>query len=363
MRLADTQGHAMKLYFDEVQLAHQPKQYMVHGRIVDPFENPNRAPTLIAALEGAGLERAAPADFGQAPILKVHADHYVAFLEEAYARFMELPNHGPEVLPNVHPYRGASLSYGDRGRPRVTGIIGRAGWYMGDLSCATMEGTFRSAYASAQMAIAGAEEVLAGAPAAFSLCRPPGHHAYTDRCSGFCYLNNAAIAAEVLRRKHPRVAIVDFDTHHGDGTQQIFYARGDVLYASVHTDPSAYYPHFAGYADEIGAGSGEGANLNLPLPWGADDEIFVDANARLYDAVKSFRADALVISAGWDAHRDDPLSKLAVSTEAFARLGELYGKLALPTLIVQEGGYSLKAIEVSSHAFMRAFRGAHVVKA
>jgi acetoin utilization deacetylase AcuC-like enzyme len=352
----------MKLFFDETQLAHQPKQYMVHGRIVDPFENPNRAPTLIAALQRAGLERAAPADFGRGPILKVHADHYVAFLEEAYARFMELPNHGPEVLPNVHPYRGASLGYSDRGRPRVTGIVGRAGWYMGDLSCATMEGTFRAAYASAQTAVAGAEEVLAGAPAAFSLCRPPGHHAYTDRASGFCYLNNAAIAAEVLRRKFPRIAIADFDTHHGDGTQQIFYARGDVLYVSVHTDPSAYYPHFAGYADETGAGAGEGANLNLPLPFGADVGAFIDANTKACKAIAAFGADALVISAGWDAHRDDPLSRLDVSTEAYARLGELYGRLGLPTLIVQEGGYSLKAIEAASYAFVRAFRSAHAVK-
>ena len=152
---------------------------------------------------------------------------------------------------------------------------------MGDMSCATMEGTFRAAYASAQTAIAGAEEMLSGARAAFSLCRPPGHHAYADRCSGFCYLNNAAIAAEVLRRKFPRVAIIDFDTHHGDGTQAIFYDRGDVFYGSVHTDPSAYYPHFAGYADETGAGAGEGANLNLPLPFGADDAAFIAANARL----------------------------------------------------------------------------------
>jgi len=353
----------MKLFFDETQLAHQPRQYMVHGRIVDPFENPNRATTLIAALESVGLERAAPHDFGRAPILKAHADHYVAFLEEAYTRFMELPNHGPEALPNVHPYRGASLSYADRGKPRVTGIIGRTGWYMGDLSCAIMEGTFRAAYASAQTAIAGAEEVLAGAPAAFSLCRPPGHHAYWDRCSGFCYLNNAAIAAEVLRRGFPRVAIADFDTHHGDGTQQIFYARGDVFYGSVHTDPSAYYPHFAGYADETGMGAGEGMNLNLPLPFGADDRAFIEANAKLCDAVRAFRADALVISAGWDAHRDDPLSKLAVSTAGYARLGELYGKLGLPTLIVQEGGYSLRAIEEASGAFMRAFRTTHAVKA
>jgi acetoin utilization deacetylase AcuC-like enzyme len=225
-----------------------------------------------------------------------------------------------------------------------------------------MEGTFRAAYASAQTAIAGAEEVLGGAPAAFSLCRPPGHHAYTDRCSGFCYLNSAAIAAEVLRRQFKRVAITDFDTHHGDGTQQVFYARGDILYVSVHTDPSAYYPHFAGYADETGTGAGEGANLNLPLPFGADNDAFVDANAKACAAVKAFRADALVISAGWDAHRDDPLSKLAVTTDAYAQLGELYSKLGLPTLVVQEGGYSLQAIGEASHAFMRAFRAAHAVK-
>ena len=208
---------------------------------------------------------------------------------------------------------------------------------MGDMSCATMEGTFRAAYASAQTAIAGAEEVLAGARAAFSLCRPPGHHAYADRCSGFCYLNNAAIAAEVLRRKFQRVAIIDFDTHHGDGTQAIFYDRADVFYGSVHTDPSAYYPHFAGYADETGAGAGEGANLNLPLPFGADDAAFIAANARLCEAVTAHRSEALVLSAGWDAHRDDPLSKLAVSTDAYARIGELYGK-ARPADADRAGG-------------------------
>jgi acetoin utilization deacetylase AcuC-like enzyme len=186
----------MKLFFSEAQLAHSPKQYMVHGRIVDPIETPDRATTLIASLERAGLQRTEAKDYGRAPILKVHADHYVGFIEEAFARFMELPNHGPEVLPNAHPYRGASASYAVRGKPHVSGIIGRAGWYIGDMGCATMEGTFPAIYASAQTAIAGAQEILSGALAAFALCRPPGHHAYADCCSGFCYLNNAAIAAE-----------------------------------------------------------------------------------------------------------------------------------------------------------------------
>jgi acetoin utilization deacetylase AcuC-like enzyme len=260
------------------------------------------------------------------------------------------------VLPNVHPYLGAGADLARRGPPRPTGIIGQAGWYVGDLSCAMMEGTYRAAYASAQTAIAGAQAVSAGEQAAFSLCRPPGHHAYADRASGFCYFNNAAIAAEVLRRTYQKVAIIDFDTHHGDGTQAIFYRRRDVFYGSVHTDPSAYYPHFAGYADETGAGDGEGANLNLPLAWGSGDEAFIDANERLCSAVERFQADALVLSAGWDAHQADPLSRLAVTTEGFRRIGEAWGKLRLPTVIVQEGGYSLEVIEDAAPAFVASFR-------
>ncbi|MDJ1160144.1 histone deacetylase family protein [Chelatococcus sp. SYSU_G07232] len=348
----------MKLFFDQAQLAHRPRQYMVHGRIVDPFENPDRATTLLDALDRLGLERATPRDAGRAPILAVHAAHYVTFLEEAYARFMELPGAGPEVLPNVSPYRGAGADFAERGPARPKGIIGRAGWYLSGMSCAMTADTWASAYASAQTGIAGAEAVLAGERAAFALCRPPGHHAYADRSAGFCYLNNAAIAAEVLRQAFRRVAIVDFDTHHGDGTQAIFYRRADVFYGSVHTDPSDYYPHHAGYADETGFGDGECANLNLPLAPGAGDDAFLDANTRLALAVQAHGAEALVISAGWDAHREDPLSRLGVTTDAYPRLGEIWGKLGLPTLIVQEGGYSLAAVAEAAPAFVAAFRAA-----
>lgn len=349
----------MKLIFSDKQLAHQPQQYMVHGRIVDPLENPARAQTLIDALAAIGLARAAPDDVGHKPIMKVHSYHYVTFLQDAWQRFVELADHGPEVLPNVHPYLGAAAALEPRGRPRPTGIIGRAGWYLGDMSCAMMEHTYDAAYWSAQTATAGAEAVRAGERAVFALCRPPGHHAYADRASGFCYLNNAAIAAEVLRKTFAKIAIVDFDTHHGDGTQAIFYARDDVLYGSVHTDPSAYYPHYFGYADETGTGPGVGANLNLPLTQGSGDDPFVDANARLAQAVTSHGAEALVVSAGWDAHRNDPLSRLAVTTAAYARIGEMFGRLKLPTLIVQEGGYALDACAAAAPAFVAAFRGVH----
>ena len=352
----------MKLFFSETQLAHSPKQYMVHGRIVDPFENPNRATTLIESLQAVGLERAEPRDFGRAPILAVHADHYVAFLEEAYARFMELPNHGPEVLPNVHPYRGASPAYADRGpparhrhhRPRrlVHGrpLLRHHGGHLPRGLCVGADGDRGRRGGAGRCA----GRVLALPPAGPSRLHRP--------LLGFLLPEQRRHRRRGAGSKFARVAILDFDTHHGDGTQAIFYARADVLYGSVHTDPSAYYPHFAGYADETGSGDGEGANLNLPLPHGADDAAFIAANARLAEAVKAHRSEALVLSAGWDAHRDDPLSKLAVSTDAYARIGELYGRLGLPTLIVQEGGYSLPAIAAASRAFTGAFRGAHAVK-
>jgi len=206
------------------------------------------------------------------------------------------------------------------------------------------------------VALTAQKLVAGGERAAFALCRPPGHHAHDDMYGGYCFLNNAAIAAQRLRGRFDRVAILDFDTHHGDGTQAIFYRRNDVFFGSVHTDPSAYYPHFCGYADERGMGAGEGWTLNVPLPFGSDDAAFVDANRRIADAALARDVQAIVISAGWDAHRLDPLSKLAVSDAAFARIGAMYGRLGLPTVIVQEGGYSLDAIRTAALAFTAAFR-------
>ncbi len=345
----------MKLFFSKRQLSHAPQQFMAAGRIVAPFEVPERAERMAAGLARAGLELSEPEDFGLDPILTVHAEHYLDFLRTAYARYQELPNAGPEVLPNVHPHLSAHPGLGPRERPRPTGVVGQAGWYMGDLACALGEGTWDAVYFSAQSAIAAAREVTAGAEEAFALCRPPGHHAYQDRASGFCFLNNAAIAAECLRERFGRVGIIDFDTHHGDGTQAIFYQRSDIYYASTHTNPREYYPYYFGYEDEVGFGEGDKFNLNLPLAFEADDETFIDANQNLIIAVLAAEVDALVLSAGWDAHKDDPLSKLKVTSDAFRRLGRLYGEIPLPTVIVQEGGYSLAAIESVAPLFAAEF--------
>jgi acetoin utilization deacetylase AcuC-like enzyme len=346
--------NALDFFFDTRQLKHRPTQYFSVGRMIAPVENPNRLETMAGALVAEGLTRRPIPDAGLVPIAAVHDGGYLDFLATAHERFTSLPNAGPEVLPNVHPYAAANATYEGRPRRKVTGIVGLAGWYMGDMSCAITAGTWEAAYWSAQTAVAAADAVIAGATASFALCRPPGHHAYADRASGFCFLNNAAIAAERLRTRFERVAILDFDTHHGDGTQAIFYRRGDVFFGSVHTDPANYYPWFMGYADEAGAGEGDGATLNLPLPPGTGDEDYVAAVAHLIEAARHFGAEALVVSAGWDAHRDDPLSKLAVTSAAYPRLGAALGALCLPTVVVQEGGYSLAAIAEAAPAFTRA---------
>jgi acetoin utilization deacetylase AcuC-like enzyme len=287
----------------------------------------------------------------------VHDADYLAFLQKAYAEWQKLPNAGPEVWPNIHPYRGSGADLA-RTTPPKGGIVGQAGWYIGDMAVAMGEGSWAAAYASAQTAIAAANAVLTGHDAAYGLCRPPGHHAYRDRACGFCFLNNAAIAAEILRKRFGRVAILDFDTHHGDGTQAIFYDRGDVLVASTHTDPTSYYPFYSGYADETGRGQGKGANLNVPLVPGTDDAAYVAACRRLADAALAFGAEAIVLSAGWDAHHKDPLSKLAVTTGAFEAIGGIFGALKLPTVILQEGGYSLDAAGEAAPVFINAFRAA-----
>lgn len=346
----------MRLFFSPEQLAHRPTQYGVHGRLIRPLENPERGETLIASLGQIGLVAELPAPIAREAVVAVHSGHYVEFLESAFERFQALPNAGPEVLPNVHPYFSGATQLGARPRPRTTGILGQAGWYIGDLSCAMTAGSFGAALASAASAASAAQAVLDGEPSAFALSRPPGHHAYPDRANGFCFLNNAAIAAQLLRQRHERVAIIDFDTHHGDGTQAIFYDRDDVFVGSTHTDPSAYYPHFFGYAEERGVGAGEGFNLNLPLAQGAGDATFVAAVEQLADAASRFGAEALVVSAGWDAHRDDPLSKLDVTTAAYPLVGKLLASLNLPTVIVQEGGYSLAAVAEAAPAFVGAFR-------
>ncbi|QUS38652.1 histone deacetylase family protein [Tardiphaga alba] len=348
----------MKVISSPVQTRHDPQQIMLRGRMIKPVEQPERLRILAQSLAEDGHEAIEPGAHALDPVRRVHDPLYVDFLSEAYAEWQKLSDASVEVLPNTHHYRRASQAGQPPGRVPQS-ITGKAGWYVSDLNCAIGEGTWEAIEASARSAIHAAQLVTAGERSAFAACRPPGHHAYRDQAAGFCYINNAAVVADMLASSFGRVAVIDFDTHHGDGTQSIFYGRDDVFVGNVHTDPVNYYPFFIGYADERGSGKGEGYNLNLPLQPGAGDSKFVAACTLLSEAAARAGCQALVLSAGWDAHRDDPLSLLRVSGDAYHRIGEIFGAMRLPTVIVQEGGYSLDVIAKAPRRFVAGFSARH----
>ncbi|KRE18139.1 acetylpolyamine aminohydrolase [Bosea sp. Root381] len=347
----------MRAFYHPDQSLHDPQQYMRFGRVVAPKDLPERTARLLGALKNHGVEPELPASHGTAPVLAVHDAGLVAFLETAWAKWQELPaERGPEVWPATFPYWSGRPDEDVRPPCRPTGFLGQLGWYLGDMSVPIGEHCWRSTLLSAETAVTAADAILAGEKAVYSLCRPSGHHARADRSSGFCYLNNTAIAAQRLRSKFKKVAILDVDAHHGDGTQQIFYRRDDVLTISVHADPVNYYPFFTGYEDERGNGPGEGFNLNLPLPHGGGGKEMAAAVDKAGQAMRDFGAEVLIVALGYDAHKDDPIGVLKLDAADFGTIGEKVKGFGLPTLVVQEGGYAIEAIGDCLDAFLGGFK-------
>ena len=345
----------MKAFYHPDQALHDPRQFMRLGVLAAPTDRPERTARLMNALSRHAITPQPPDNDGRAAAARVHTADYLDFLDTAYGRWRALPGAGPEVLPNAAPYWSGAPDREARPPCPSPLIAAQACWYLGDCAVPLGPQTHLSAFRSAAAADAAAAHVAGTGAPAYALCRPSGHHARADRASGFCYLNNAAVAATGLLGRFRRVAVLDVDAHHGDGTQDIFYRRGDVMTVSVHVDPAAYYPFFTGYADERGHGAGKGANLNLPLPAGSGDAAFLAAAERGLSAIAEAGAEALVLSLGFDAHERDPLAALTVTTGAFARIGALIRAAALPTVIVQEGGYALDAIGDCLDAFLGGF--------
>lgn len=321
----------MKAFFDERQWVHDPKHFMANGALQPNPEQPERIARLKDGAEAAGCSFEAPSDAGMGPIAAIHTAEYLTFLQNIFTRWRRIDGAGQEVIPNIHP-ASRTDSY-----PKSA--VGQAGYHQADTACPIAEGTWEAAYWSAQTAIAGADHLAGGQRAAYALSRPPGHHAFVDLAGGFCFLNNSGIAAERLRNAGHRPAILDVDVHHGNGTQGIFYDRGDVLTVSLHADPARFYPFFWGHAQERGQGAGLGANLNLPLARGTGDDDYLAALATATARIEAFGCTAVVVALGLDAFIDDPFKGLAITTPGFARIGEAVAHLGLPTLFVQEGGY------------------------
>ncbi|HEX8624172.1 MAG TPA: histone deacetylase family protein [Allosphingosinicella sp.] len=334
----------MRVFWDERQRLHAPAQELHNGGFAPFAEHCGRVDSMLAALGATH----AVADQGEANLLRVHPRHYLDFLKSAFADWKAAGRPGDAsgyVWPAV---RRRALDL-DR-------IDARLGQYSIDASTPIAEGTWQSAYWAAQTALAALDAVLAGDRSAFALCRPPGHHAGADYMGGYCYLNNAAIAAEAARASGiGRVAILDVDYHHGNGTQDIFLERGDVYFASIHADPRTDYPFYWGHADERGEGEGEGFTLNLPLPQGTARAEYEAALDRALEAVAGFGADLLICSFGADTFNGDPICSFALETADYSPVARRIGSLGLPTLVVMEGGYAVDALGVNVAAFLNGF--------
>lgn len=337
----------MRSFFDDTQRLHAPAFEIVGGQMVPPYESRDRVDRLRDPLAAAGMCRfEPPADFGLGPILATHSPCFVEFLQRAYADWIAAGFQGDVVATSL-PLANATPR-----KPRS--IEGQAGYFAASCESAIAQGTWRAAYASAQCAIAAAQAVLEGDRAAFALCRPPGHHAMKARFGGYCYLNNAAIAAQHLRQNGAhRVAILDIDFHHGNGTQDIFYDRNDVLFLSLHGDPDLTYPFFNGYANETGQGPGEGFTRNYPLGPGTDFPTWLATLQQAIHRLHGFAPQAVVLSLGLDIYAHDPQSIFGIATDDFATIGHHIRGLNLPTVLVMEGGYAVQDLPRNISSFFR----------
>jgi acetoin utilization deacetylase AcuC-like enzyme len=303
---------------------------------------------MLSALRKADwAEVVPPADFSLEPILSVHSTRYLDYLRTAYAEWLSCsPCGGQAFIPGSYTI--------DRQMVLAGNVPEQAGFFLMSTHVPVTAGTYTATLAAAQCALSGAQAVAQGQRAAFALCRPPGHHAGRRMCGGLCFLNNAAIATQWLS-KQGKVAIPDIDYHAGNGTQDIFYARSDVLTVSLHADPNREYPNYAGYAHETGAGPGTGYHRNYPLPAGTDDSLYLHTLDDALDLIAKFDPAHLVVSAGMDIYMDDPLSDFAITRQGIADIGRSIASLNLPTLLVMEGGYNIEALGKNVVALLVAF--------
>ncbi len=341
----------MKTVYSDRHRLQDGQSELIDGKLVKCFECPERADIVLARVHEQALgDVIEPTEHGLDPVRRVHTAPFVDFLSVAWDEWVA--SHGQyDALPIAWPTRTMR-------HDRIpTSIDGKLSYFALDAGTPITAGTWSAITAAADVALTGVDLVLGGDRHAFALCRPPGHHAAADVYGGYCFFNNAAIAAQSLRdRGAAKVAVLDVDYHHGNGTQAIFYDRPDVVFTSIHGHPEQEYPYFLGYADETGEGSGEGANLNLPLHWGAGWDEYEQALAAACQFVAGHRPDALVVSLGVDTFKDDPISRFRLDHDHYLRIGEAITALDVPTLVVFEGGYAVAEIGINAVNVLEALQ-------
>src|SRR5215217_2914977 len=339
----------MDVYYSEAHRKHNPPFELFDGGLRTPYmENPDRIDKILDALHATEwAEILEPTGFGLEPIYTIHDKDYIDFLASCWTEWLASEAMDKStLLPATFALR--------RHPQKPTSLLGRAGYYIMDLSACIVEGTFQAARASANCALSAAEAIVNGKRTAFALCRPPGHHAGKDYAGGYCFINNASVAANRLSMKG-KVALLDVDYHCGNGTQDIFYERADVLTISLHADPNFEYPYYAGYAQETGLGAGLGFHKNFLLEKGTEDARYLLALAEALGLIREFSPVYLVLSAGMDIYADDPLGKVRVTTGGIREIGKRISALDLPTVIVMEGGYNNEALGRNIVEFLSPF--------
>ena len=343
----------MRTVHSDAHRLHAPSGELSGGSLVPPFETPSRVDAILARLRERGMgDVVAPDPLDPAALAGIHDAGYLRFLETAWADWKAAGMAGDVIAANV-PARGMHL---DRVPEEIDG---RVGYYCHASETAITAGTWEAARASAACALTAQRIVAEGARAAFALCRPPGHHATRDQYGGYCFLGNAALAAQAFRDGGAgRVGVLDVDFHHGNGTQGLFWQRGDVAVASLLGDPRHAYPYFIGYADEVGIGAGEGANLNLPMPAGTGYGAWSEALDRATGWLLDGGAEALVVSLGVDAFEADPIGFFRLTSADFVDAGRRIGRTGLPTVFCLEGGYALEDVGANVVGVLEGFEDA-----
>ncbi|MDA9557414.1 histone deacetylase family protein [Vibrio sp.] len=343
----------MKAIYSEKQRLHHVKFEILGGELTECFEKPERADMVLNALKShTDYEIIEPNHYGIEPMLWVHTQPYIDFLSQCWNKWVERFGDEKDASPYCFPPQRHM-------RNRIPkDIEGEMGYYSFDMTASITSGSWEAIQSAVDCAMTGVDLLLAGEQGAFSVCRPPGHHAAPDLMGGYCYVNNAAVAAEALIRKgKKKVAVFDVDYHHGNGTQSIFYDRDDVLFISIHGDPDYDYPHYAGFSDEIGQGKGEGYNLNIPLPLNTTDwSVYKQAMAQALEKLQEFKPDALVISLGMDTYENDPISFFGLKKQDYTQIGALIRSVNVPTLFIFEGGYAVDDLGDNTAAVLNGYQ-------
>ncbi len=342
----------MKVVFAEAHRGHDPVYQIVGFEKTAYPERCERLDNIGRSLDPAAFEFVSPLPCDRRAAASIHSEDYLTYLSSAYQRWVAAGYSGDGVVPDTFAFRIPSR--------KADGILNQAGWHCFDSSTPIVEGTYDASLYSAGCAITGASLLREGNGHAYAMCRPPGHHSGSDYCGGFCYLNNAALAANHLLTSgpkasgRPKVAILDIDYHHGNGTQDIFYGTNEVFFVSLHADPNQSYPYYWGHEEEKGRGAGTGYTMNLPLPLGTNAADYMKGLERGLDGIHRYDPAYLIVSLGTDTCAADPLGTFDLPVAAFAQMGGMIAGLRRPTLIVQEGGYLVDELGLCVASFLEA---------